>query len=535
MSEWWEVAPVAQSQNWWEAAPKKALEWKDVPGEALSNLPQSAGHFVEALAQPFLHPIDTAKSLVSLADAVGSKISRPGDLLREGDAAPTPEQLQARQQREAPADAAADFFKDRYGGIENIKRTLASDPVGVAADAGTIFSGGAAAAPRASMLAGTLSKIGSAVDPISAVGSMLKAGGRVAEPVASNLLGLTTGTGTDTIRAAANAGREGNSIFTENLRGNAPITGGLDLAQSALEQMRQERGASYRSSMGEVAANTKPLDFAPIEEAAAKANKIGSYEGVTINRSAGDAVGKINALVEEWKSYPPETFHTAQGLDALKQAIGDVRDSTEFGTPARVAADRVYQAVKGEIEAKVPEYGKAMGDYAKASDQLKDVTKTFSLGEKASADTATRKLQSVMRNNVNTNYGGREKLMEVLAKFEPDLPATLAGQQMNSYTPRGLARGGPYATGLASAATANPMILGALLTQSPRLVGEGAYLAGRGVGAIERGAEAVGVNAKNVRAAEQGAYQGGRISEQEKLRDLARLLSRSSEQRQLRF
>ena len=47
------------------------------------------------------------------------------------------------------ADAVGQFFKDRYGAMENIKHTLATDPVGSLADAATVLSGGELAGARA--------------------------------------------------------------------------------------------------------------------------------------------------------------------------------------------------------------------------------------------------------------------------------------------------------------------------------------------------------------------------------------------------
>ena len=105
---------------------------------------------------------------------------------------------------------------------------------------------------------------------------------------------------------------------------------------------------------------------------------------------------------------------------------------------------------------------------------------------KASVDTSLRKLQSVMRNNVNTNYGKRADLVEQLTQSgSPQLMESLAGQSMNAWTPRGLNKllaGGVGAGALMS----NPAMMAALPAMSPRIVGEAAHLAGRATGAPER-------------------------------------------------
>ena len=90
-----------------------------------------------------------------------------------------------------------------------------------------------------------------------------------------------------------------------------------------------------------------------------------------------------------------------------------------------------------------------------------------------------RKLQSLMRNNVNTNYGNRLDLAKELERAGgKELMPALAGQAMSSLTPRGMM--GPAGVGLGGyAALTNPAALPMLAFGSPRLVGGAAYGAGR--------------------------------------------------------
>ncbi len=526
-----EYAPQAANPYAQFAAP--SLAWSDVPLEALKNAPKSAVNLAENLVQPILHPIDTAKNLGALASGVISKMGRPGDFVMEGhEPAPlSPQELEKRNAVEAPADAVGQFFKDRYGSGEGVKKTLATDPVGAAADFAALLTGGAGLAGRGTMVGGALSRASSVVDPLTNVGRVGSVFTKIAEPVISQGLGFSTGAGPDAIRTAARAGFEGNQAFPANMRGNVAATDMVDMAQRGLSAERAERGANYQAGMAPVKADTTQLDLQPIRDAFAKANEIGSYEGVPLRRSTALTSEKIAGLLNEWQSLPPDKFRTAGGLDALKQAIGDVRDSTEFGTPSRRFADTVYHGVGNEIKRQVPEYADTMAAYGSASDRINNLQRTFSLGEKAADDTAVRKLQSVMRNNVQTNYGERQRLMDVLAKHEPDLPFAVAGQALNSVTPRGLvARGGAFAT--AAAATHNPLIAAALLAESPRVVGEAAHLAGRGAGAVSGAADALGINASSSRIAGQAAVQSGEMSkEMKKNKELARLLMQRNERK----
>lgn len=486
--------------------------WGSVAGEAFTNIPSSAAHFASNLIQPILHPIDTAKSLVALGDAVGSKISRPGNLLRAGDPEPTPEQIHARETREAPADAVGQFFVDRYGSKEGIQNTIATDPVGAAADAATVLSGGSLLPVRGAAMVG---KVGAMIDPLTQTGNALKLAGKGVEKVASNTLGMTTGAGPESIRSAGRAGREGGDAakaFTENMRGDVPIENIVDLAKSGLEKIRQERADAYKAGKADLSKDKTVLDFNDIDTKVGKASEVGTYKGQTTEPKAVAITQEMTDSIAAWKQLDPAEFHTPEGLDALKRRLGNIRDSTQYGSPERVAADRIYKAVRDEVAAQAPGYSKMMEDYALASDKLKEVTKTFSLGEKASGETASRKLQAATRDGAQTSWRHRGELLGELAGHEPTLPYAIAGQSTNALAPRGLvARGGLMATG--AGLVSNPLGIAALPAFSPRIVGETVYMAGKAVGTVEEVAKALKIDADAIRAMGQGSFQAGRADD----------------------
>jgi hypothetical protein len=195
----------------------------------------------------------------------------------------------------------------------------------------------------------------------------------------------------------------------------------------------------------------------------------------------------MRAILDEWKALDPAEFHTPEGLDALKQKLGGVLESIPFQEKtARLAAGKIYNATKAEIEKQAPTYAKVMKDYQAASEQISEIERALSLGNKASADTAMRKLQSLMRNNVQTNYGNRLNLANSLEQQGGvELMPSLSGQALNSWTPRSLS--GQLGAGATAAATMlhNPLALAALPFQSPRLVGTAAYGLGRVAGTAQ--------------------------------------------------
>ena len=480
---WWQNDPVVPAMDtakatagWWSNDPVKERAWSDVPREALGNVGSSAVNTAKNIVQPLLHPVDTAKTIGNLTAGV---LSKPWTAAMEAGGFYVDPQKKAEV--EATADAAGRFLADRYGSSEGIKKTLATDPVGALADASVVLSGGgtlAARAPGAIGNAGRAAvKAGNAIDPIAAAGRVAVGAANGVGGAAASTLGVTTGAGRMPIEYAFQAGKEGNQVFRDHMRGSAPITDVGDMAKSAVGDMAAERSAAYTAGMQNVK-GTGLIDFRPIDWAINTAHDMVHFKGVPKSKEAANTLSEISNKVAEWQAIPSSAYRTAEGLDALKQAVGEIRQKTQYGTLERKVADQVYGTIRKQIVKQVPEYAETMRGYSQASDQIDDITKTFSLGEKASKDAALRKLTSVMRNNVNTNFGQRAKLMDEMAAKQPDLPYAIAGQALNSATPRGI-QGGVLGAGAILNPAALPQIAAMAPITSPRIVGEAAYGAGR--------------------------------------------------------
>lgn len=403
--------------------------------------------------------------------------------------------------RVAPSTAPAVVQALRTGGM-----STGASPVGMAGRAGDLAlrSGAGATVGYASDRA-----VGGDGSMGALFGGGLPLAGKVADAagfLGKKFLGGTTGVGDKAIDIAYQTGKSGGAAgqaFRDNMRGNVPMDDVLGAAKSAVAQMRMDRSNQYRQGMAGVSADKSVIDFAPIDSAINSLRSMGNYKGQVINKNASGTVDEIVDLVGQWKSLDPAQFHTPEGLDALKQAIGDIRDATQFGTPARRAADTAYNAVKGQVTKQAPTYANVMKDYSEASDLLKEIDRALGTGEKTAADTAMRKLQSLMRNNVNTNYGYRDDLARQLEqRGGVDLLSSLAGQAVNDWVPRGLQRAAAGTGGAGLALTGNlPAAAGLAAVSSPRLVGEAAHLAGR-------------LNPANnalVRQLKQGAYYGAPV------------------------
>lgn len=487
----------------------KPMSISEMASQAAQNAPSSAIEYAKNIAQPIIHPIETAQNLYGLGKGLGAK-----GMLAAFDTFGRPVSPEARaavEEMAAPANAVGEHFAGRYGGAENIKRTIAQDPIGTLGDVSMLLSAGGTAGSR---LPGMLGRVGEAaattgatIDPLSAAGSAVKTaytGGRVpftninipgAESAISTLLGRTTGAGAEAVRAAGNAGLEGNQAFTENLRGNVPFSDVVGMAKQGVSDLQQERGAAYREGMQGVNTDKSLLDYTPINQSLEKLKGMAEHKGSVVSESGAKTLQEIKDTVMEWQTNP-KMLGNVEDFDALKKSVGDIRSGTQEGTVARKIADEAYNTIKDQITQQAPKYAEVMKGYSGASKDLRDITKTFSLGEKASTDTALRKLQSVMRNNVNTNYGARAQLMDQLAEKVPNLSAAIAGQALSSPWARGIQGviapyGIPTAAGAIhmGASLGNPVtagiLAGGVAAHSPRLVGEAAYGAGKALGAAQ--------------------------------------------------
>lgn len=446
----------------------------DVAISAVRHVPESAAHLVEGTYHAIRHPIETAKSIGQLASALLAHVEDPETRMAATMAGPETlkayqDSLDARRAETKPIlDAALKGLEDRYGSYSALKQTIATDPVGFVADASMLIP---AAAPANLGRRGVI------------------AGAKLGEPVVSHVLGTTTGAGADSIRAAARAGFEGgdaNEVFKGQMRGTRDMNEPVELAKSAIGSMKEERGAAYKKGMQGVRGDDTILALGPIEDAVDKAANIGSFKGIPLSNQVLETQTQIAELFKKWKGLDPAEFHTAEGLDALKQAVGEIRSETMPGTRSRLVADNVYNVIKDQIVQQAPAYAETMADYQKASEGVRDATKTMSLGEKTSSDTALRKLQSTMRDNVQSNFGARKKIGEVLAEHEPTLPYAIAGQTLSSPLPRGLtARGLALAEGAGHLASGG-LTMPTLAASSPRMVGEFANAAGSMAGMVNQ-------------------------------------------------
>jgi hypothetical protein len=497
--------PIDAASVKWDAPDPASVQWDDAPapsasfpeqlGKQVLNAGAGAVRGAGSIGATLLAPVDAAARALGVQnDFIGRTDRREAMTNALRDLGADPESI-AFQTGKVGAEVAGTLGVG--GGLANALRAVpvaapiipAIESAGMvgpnmlARMAGGAITGGASAGLVDPSTAGTGALIGGAAPPaIKVAGYVGEKIGQGATGLLKHVLGMTTGVGPEPISQAFKAGRTANSDFTQNVAGNVPLTDVLDRAKQGLSAMTAAKSAEYRSGMIPIGNDKTVLNFTGIDSAVQNAGSVTSYKGQVKNDAAASAVEKMSAIIDDWKKLNPADFHTPEGMDALKQKLGGVLESIPYQEKtARLAAGKVYNATKAEIEKQAPTYASVMKDYASASEQISEIERALSLGDKASKDTAMRKLQSLMRNNVQTNYGNRLTLAQTLEnQGGVELMPALAGQALNSWTPRSLSgQIGSGAAVLGSVFTGNPVGLAALPLQSPRLVGNLAYGAGR--------------------------------------------------------
>jgi hypothetical protein len=397
-------------------------------------------------------------------------------------------------------NALVDYYKSRYGSAEGFKKALAEDPASLLADvagvatlgAGTVAGGANLAAkignlPRLAKAARAVEGFGekaAILDPLVASAKLTKTGAQAAGAVGkavgvsapARMAGRTVGD----VEQSFDAGRRGSPQFLEQMRGEGDVIDPVAKAQAALSELYKQRGADYIRRMTRLNRSPETLDFKDVQAAIDDVRNVGRHKGIDIS-SAADVWDEVDTKVAEFSQ---QGLNTIEDFDAMKRAVGNIRDKYQRGTPQYKVAQEVANSINRVITEKAPVYANIMGDYRVASDTLSDVQNSLSLGAK-SADTALNKLRRIAQGK-----GPRGRtVLDLLEGTQAGkgLGDILAGQAMSGREPGGLT---PSLSGAAAMAAGSPEPLAATLV-SPRRLGEVAYGAGSLLGRGERALGAV--------------------------------------------
>lgn len=158
------VPPNAQSTITQGTVGEIPITKSETLTSAIKNTPESAKNLAAGFAQMIAHPIDTAKDVGELALGVIS-LAVPGE-----------------QNGEEKAVQLGEYLKNRFGGVEEIRNTFATDPVGFAFDIMSATSGTGTLLKASSKTAGigeAMQKVGAIADPVSIAAKGVELGAKM--------------------------------------------------------------------------------------------------------------------------------------------------------------------------------------------------------------------------------------------------------------------------------------------------------------------------------------------------------------------
>jgi hypothetical protein len=105
--------------------PKQRRSFSDVPGEALANVGTSAANFYKGLLTAITNPVQTVSGVIDVGAGTLQNLlpKELVDLVNQIDNKP-----EAAKRAVDAANAVGGMYKDRYGSVEALKNTLATDP-----------------------------------------------------------------------------------------------------------------------------------------------------------------------------------------------------------------------------------------------------------------------------------------------------------------------------------------------------------------------------------------------------------------------
>ena len=378
-------------------------------GGFAGNVIKSGYNVAKGVAGAVMHPIDTASGLVDVGAGALQNALPKGvvDFVNKFDSNPD-----AAKRAVAAADAVGGVYKEKYGGLDKIKKTLYEDPVGAAADLSALLSGGAAlvrgapvvaagalkvagapemaatvarAAPVAAEIAAPVAEVGRAINPMNAVpletaGKLVAKGGNflanAMNPKAAALLSAAEGRGPEIVNALRNA--------QAATPGYVPTAGeavtNLGVTKYPALQQEVARFAPteyYQRGQGQNAALMQPLNVAesiptaiakrgaetgPMYEAAtapgkvADVSKVASHIDSVLQRNPGNTalVNEFNVikkgLTDESGALRTDAQQISSTVDNIKAALKDEKNSFIKGELNK-AKDMLVEAIPGYTEA----------------------------------------------------------------------------------------------------------------------------------------------------------------------------------------
>lgn len=448
------------------------LTWGQTAQGAVRNLLPSTLDAGKSALDAVLHPVKTVSALRDLGEGA---LSQASPLIG----------LKRNKAKEGVVQALEDHYRDTYGSLKGFKKAVSTDPASILMDASTVL-GGVGALGKGTMVGNLATKAGSALDPIQNALRVAHLPVSAVEKAVPLAQAFYTGKSAKALEVAARAGASSDPIlreaFTTHLSGRADPKEIIDASSDALNTISRERGERYVEDMKKLRGGVlQPIDWAPVSRDLTKnfddtVFKHANGTTTIVNEGANKALREIEAKMDDFRNAPVGSpSHTLEGFDALKKAVGDIRNSYRNDPVAYQKATVMYNSVLDAIKAQEPEYARVMKDYAHASDQIHEIGATFGLakrGRKPQAASILNRIKGAGRDELKSD------LLSQLAEKDPRIPYMIAGHELSPVFPGGI-RGAIGAVTTPGVFAANPIAAAAhLAALSPRAMGSTNFAAG---------------------------------------------------------
>jgi hypothetical protein len=178
--------------------------WSELPG----NIAPSAVNAATGLWDMVTHPQRTAETIVDAAQGGVDRIM-PEEFTNFMDTHVSPRSSETRERQRQVSGALGQALKDRYWGLENLKNTMITDPIGSALDVAAIATG-AAGLVRGPLAIGSKARL--AETPAAVLSAERPAIKELGSTIAADDIRLAAGGKLDTVKAGATGAPSSDSI-----------------------------------------------------------------------------------------------------------------------------------------------------------------------------------------------------------------------------------------------------------------------------------------------------------------------------------
>lgn len=300
--------------------------------ESAKNVPQSAWNLVEGITMAAMSPLDTLQALSEAAFGGVEKLI-PGE-----------------QSHEAKFNQFVDIYKERYGGLDELHNTIATDPMGVFADMSMLLSGGGAATAKVGQLAGServaqagsqISKAGAVADPINVAitGFGKVAGGKAAESIYTSATKMPTTKGMPKRKAAVNKALD---------EGLMPSEHGINLLNELETGLGEKIGAVIDDATKQGDMFNRDLLFKNLRSAVRKVEF--GPKSATIKKQIFNEMNQIRA--QHPKKITPREMQNIK--TAFQKAVSE-NDWGKTSTGLKLAQKEISRAAREVLQERYPE------------------------------------------------------------------------------------------------------------------------------------------------------------------------------------